>query len=220
MATNAARRAPPSASASTRSTQANGAQVQRKPSLANTPLISEQFKEAFSLLDADADGRISRADLETMLAQLAVVKTPPEIEAMLKLIGRPATTSNTSATTALGAGAAGGKGAKSAGKTPASTRSGAAAAAAAGEVDGITFPAFLTHMSAQLRGVSSRYELRAALASFDESDGGTLDVAELKDLLTTGENALTASEVDKVLHGYVKRGRLDYELFLEQLAGA
>lgn len=61
----------------------------RSASLAATPLIPEQFKESFHLLDKDQDGQISHADLQAMFTSLGQSKSNKEIEAMLAEIPKP-----------------------------------------------------------------------------------------------------------------------------------
>ena len=61
----------------------------RSTSLASTPLIPEQFKESFTLLDKDGDGLINRADLGAMWISLGVPKSESELTAMLDELPNP-----------------------------------------------------------------------------------------------------------------------------------
>ncbi|CCG83765.1 protein of unknown function [Taphrina deformans PYCC 5710] len=61
----------------------------RSTSLASTPLIPEQFKESFSLLDKDGDGLINRADLGAMWTSLGVPKSESELSIMLNELPSP-----------------------------------------------------------------------------------------------------------------------------------
>lgn len=78
------KRVAPSQSAHQRSSRSN-----RSASLASTPLIPEQFKESFHLLDKDGDGQISHADLSAMLTSLGTPKSDAEISAMLQELPNP-----------------------------------------------------------------------------------------------------------------------------------
>lgn len=74
----------------------------------------------------------------------------------------------------------------------------------------MNFPTFLNILSSLLAPISSRKELVNALAAFDEDDSGQIDVEELREaLLSTqteaGVNALSASQIDEVLHGFTGR---------------
>lgn len=66
--------------------QQNG---QRSASLASTPLIPEQFKESFALLDKDGDGFVSRSDLGAMWTSLGLSKSAGELDAMLAELPTP-----------------------------------------------------------------------------------------------------------------------------------
>lgn len=62
---------------------------ERSASLVSTPLIPEQFKESFALLDKDNDGIISRADLEAMTTSLGLRKSRAEMDEMLNSLPTP-----------------------------------------------------------------------------------------------------------------------------------
>lgn len=62
---------------------------QRSTSLASTPLIPEQFKESFALLDKDGDGLINRADLGAMWTSLGGPKDDAELDRMLSQLPNP-----------------------------------------------------------------------------------------------------------------------------------
>jgi len=89
----------------------------------------------------------------------------------------------------------------------------------------LEFPAFLTHVSSLMSRVSSRDELRAAFASFDDSDSGLLDFDDLKnDLMTTGSKRMAEEQVDMALGEFVgktgkNKGKVMYEMLLDSIVG-
>ena len=145
----------------------------RSASLASTPLIPEQFKESFHLLDKDQDGNISHADLAAMFTSLGQSKSSKDIDAMLSELPKP-----------------------------------------------LNFAAYFTAMSSLLADTSSRDELMKALMTFDEEDTGKIDLAELKDSLTSGRDGLSAAEIDSITASYSRNGKFNYHAFVESLAGA
>lgn len=149
---------------------ANG---QRSASLASTPLLPEQFKEAFHLLDKDGDGLVNKKDLNAMWTSLGLNKGSSEVDNMLAQLPNP-----------------------------------------------LNFAAYFTAMTSLVSDISSRDDLMSALTTFDEGDNGKIDVAELREALTTGQNALTHAQVDKVLQGYARNGKFNYNAFVENIAGA
>ncbi|KAL7423865.1 hypothetical protein Q5752_001450 [Cryptotrichosporon argae] len=48
-----------------------------------TPQQVKQFKEAFTMIDQDGDGRVTEADLKTMLSNLGQTPTPALLDALL-----------------------------------------------------------------------------------------------------------------------------------------
>ena len=89
----------------------------------------------------------------------------------------------------------------------------------------LEFPAFLTHVSSLMSQLSSRDELRAAFASFDDSDSGLLDFNDLKnDLMTTGSTRMSEEQVDMAFGGFVEKtgknkGKVVYEILLDSMVG-
>lgn len=71
------------------SNSGNGTNGTRSTSLTSTPLIPEQFKESFHLLDKDGDGLINRSDLSAMWTSLGTPKNDAELAAMLKELPEP-----------------------------------------------------------------------------------------------------------------------------------
>ncbi|KAI5465496.1 hypothetical protein BGZ63DRAFT_399955 [Mariannaea sp. PMI_226] len=74
----------------------------------------------------------------------------------------------------------------------------------------ISLAAFLNSLAEALAALSPSAELLSAFSAFDDDDSGQVDLAELRHaLLETapepGERALTASEVDKIMHGFTGR---------------
>lgn len=100
-----------------------------------------------------------------------------------------------------------------------------------------TMAVFLTQISTLLATLSPSAELLNAFSAFDDDDSGQVDLAELRDALLhtmpdQGEQALTASEVDRVLGGFSgrrafgktmmggKRGEVfKYQEFVNSIAG-
>lgn len=96
---------------------------------------------------------------------------------------------------------------------------------------------FLTQISTLLATLSPSAELLNAFSAFDDDDSGQVDLAELRDALLhtipdQGEQALTPSEVDRVLGGFSgrrafgktmmggKRGEVfKYQEFVNSIAG-
>lgn len=146
---------------------------QRSASLASTPLLPEQFKESFHLLDKDGDGLIKRDDLSAMWTSLGLNKSSAEIDGMLSQLPNP-----------------------------------------------LNFAAYFTAMTSLVSDISSRDDLMGALTTFDEGDTGKIDVAELREALTTGQNALTNAQVDKVMQGYARNNKFNYNAFVESIAGS
>ncbi|ORY79413.1 calmodulin [Protomyces lactucae-debilis] len=145
--------------------------------MAGAPLISTQFKEAFSMLDKQGKGHINEQDLTEMWVSLGQPKSQAELKAMMASMPQ------------LPGG-------------------------------GVSFTAYFASMSALLTDMSSREELVELLASFDEGHGGKIDVAELREALTSGYDALTDAEVDRAIKGYTRAGQFNYQLFVEALAGS
>lgn len=146
---------------------------QRSASLASTPLIPEQFKESFHLLDKDGDGLINRSDLSAMWTSLGFTKPNSELDQMLAELPTP-----------------------------------------------LNFAAYFTAMTSLVSDISSRDDLMGALTTFDEGDTGKIDVKELKEALTTGKDALTEEQVERVLQGHARNGKFNYNTFVESIAGA
>lgn len=100
-----------------------------------------------------------------------------------------------------------------------------------------TMAVFLTQISTLLATLSPSAELLNAFSAFDDDDSGQVDLAELRDALLhtipdQGEQALTPSEVDRVLGGFSgrrafgktmmggKRGEVfKYQEFVNSIAG-
>lgn len=86
--------------------------------------------------------------------------------------------------------------------------------------DPLNFAAYFTAMTGMLNDLSSREDLIAALAAFDEGDSGKIDVRELKQALTDGPDALSDAEVDGVIHAFSRNGKFNYNSFVESIAGS
>ncbi|KAF7562006.1 hypothetical protein G7046_g2134 [Stylonectria norvegica] len=74
----------------------------------------------------------------------------------------------------------------------------------------IALAAFLNSLAEALAALSPSAELLSAFSAFDDDDSGQVDLAELRDALLqtapeSGERALTAMEVDKVMNGFTGR---------------
>lgn len=67
---------------------------------------------------------------------------------------------------------------------------------------------YLTHLSQHLSLLTPGPDLLSAFAAFDDSDDGTVDVAELREALTGMGERMTEADVDRALKGFTKRRAL------------
>jgi len=73
--------------------------------------------------------------------------------------------------------------------------------------------------------LSSRDELRAAFACFDDVDSGLLDFKDLKnELMTTGSMRMTEEQVRMALGEFVEKtgknkGKVVYEMLIDSVVG-
>ncbi|ERS97249.1 uncharacterized protein SPSK_02683 [Sporothrix schenckii 1099-18] len=80
----------------------------------------------------------------------------------------------------------------------------------AGVPQTMTMGTFLNALASALAALSPSAELLSALSAFDEDDSGEIDAAELRDALLhtapePGEPALTESEINRVMQGFMGR---------------
>ena len=89
----------------------------------------------------------------------------------------------------------------------------------------LDFPVFLTYITSLKCQLSSREDLAGAFTSFDENDGGHIDLDDLKnDLMTTGPKRMTDEQVNVALKGFVEKtgknkGKVSYMKFLDAVMG-
>jgi Ca2+-binding EF-hand superfamily protein len=89
----------------------------------------------------------------------------------------------------------------------------------------LEFPVFLTYITSLKSQLSSRQDLAGAFTSFDENDGGYIDLDDLKkDLMTTGPKRMTEEQVNFALKGFVEttgknKGKVPYLKFLDTVMG-
>ncbi len=142
----------------------------------SAPQVRE-MREGFQVLDRDGDGQVGRDDVVDMLNNLGP----------LSLCAPPTSTSLTQA-------------------VQDSSAASTSAYFPPGAPQTVSLPQYLTQLSSLLAPLSAPDELTSAFAAFDDDDGGTVDVAELRDALlhTPGENgrALSARDVDKIMDGF------------------
>ncbi|KAK0559895.1 hypothetical protein OC844_004097 [Tilletia horrida] len=135
------------------------------------------FKEAFSLIDQDADGLITRADLEGMLGNLGLGQASPG---------------------GIGEGSGSGSG-SSAGverlMKAAPLRDG-------GEgTETINFTQFLTMFGEHLAELDEAHDLIEAFECFDERDEGVIETGEMRYWLSEVGDRMTDKEIDRLLSG-------------------
>src|SRR5271169_4133596 len=89
----------------------------------------------------------------------------------------------------------------------------------------LEFPVFLTYISSLKSQLSSRHDLAGAFTSFDENDGGYIDLDDLRnDLIMTGPKRMTEEQVNLALKGFVEttgknKGKVSYMKFLDTVMG-
>ena len=153
------------------------------------------FREAFSLIDHDADGVVTEQDLKHIFASLGTNLLVPSL-ATLRLHSPLAPTLRRFILSRL----VGISASKQRIDDLLSDRPGTHSRNPSAEFDssgdrGITFPMFLTMMGEHLYDFDTEQELLGAFECFDENDSGLVKVDEMKKWLSESGERMDQSEV-------------------------
>lgn len=158
-----------------------------------------EFKEAFSIMDADHDGFVCAEDLEEVFQQLGRLWTASH-RVVLKVTdrtilscypecaGQPATPQQIQ---------------KMLSETPGA----------------INFTVFLTLMGEKLSGTDPENEILQAFAAFDDTGKGYINAEDLREFMTTMGDRFTDEEVDIMFKGSPvdEYGNFNYREFVRVL---